>query len=169
MGVERLPSLDYWSRSEGGHVDSPPRTITDGLKKEDAQRIKVQLEHNSAKVHVKRYDDALGPLVRRSRRHYARKPPVPPRTITGLGLKEAKDLVDSAPKAIKEGVKKEDAQRIKSELERISKKAHVKRSGVLSPFVRRSHRYFAHEPHGVKEPKDLVEGQPKPVKGGKRH
>ena len=39
------------------------------------------------------------------------------RAITGLGLKEAKDLVDGAPKAIKEGVKKEDAEAIKKQLE----------------------------------------------------
>ena len=39
------------------------------------------------------------------------------RAITGLGLKEAKDLVDAAPKAIKEGVKKEDAEAIKKHLE----------------------------------------------------
>jgi len=39
------------------------------------------------------------------------------RAITGLGLKEAKDLVDSAPKAIKEGIKKEEAADIKAKLE----------------------------------------------------
>jgi len=39
------------------------------------------------------------------------------RTITGLGLKEAKDLVDTAPKAVKEGIKKEEAQEIKTKLE----------------------------------------------------
>lgn len=39
------------------------------------------------------------------------------RTITGLGLKEAKDLVDAAPKAVKEGIKKEDAEAIKKQLE----------------------------------------------------
>lgn len=39
------------------------------------------------------------------------------RVITGLGLKEAKDLVDAAPKAIKEGIKKEDAAEIKKTLE----------------------------------------------------
>lgn len=37
--------------------------------------------------------------------------------LTGLGLKEAKDLVDSAPKAIKEGVSKEEAESIKAKLE----------------------------------------------------
>jgi len=39
------------------------------------------------------------------------------REATGLGLKEAKDLVDGAPKAIKEGVSKDDAEKIKAELE----------------------------------------------------
>ena len=37
--------------------------------------------------------------------------------ITGLGLKEAKDLVDGAPKTVKEGVSKEEAEQIKSQLE----------------------------------------------------
>jgi large subunit ribosomal protein L7/L12 len=39
------------------------------------------------------------------------------RTITALGLKEAKDLVDGAPQMVKEGVKKEEAEKIKKELE----------------------------------------------------
>lgn len=39
------------------------------------------------------------------------------RALTALGLKEAKDLVESAPKAIKEGVKKEEAEEIKKKLE----------------------------------------------------
>ena len=39
------------------------------------------------------------------------------RAITGLGLKEAKDLVEAAPKAVKEGVNKEEAEKIKKELE----------------------------------------------------
>ena len=39
------------------------------------------------------------------------------RAITGLGLKEAKDFVESCPKAIKEGVSKEDAEKIKSDVE----------------------------------------------------
>ncbi len=38
------------------------------------------------------------------------------REITGLGLKEAKDLVEGAPKAVKEGVSKEDAEKIKADL-----------------------------------------------------
>lgn len=39
------------------------------------------------------------------------------RTITGLGLKEAKDLVEGAPKVLKEGVAKDEAEKIKAELE----------------------------------------------------
>lgn len=39
------------------------------------------------------------------------------RAITGLGLKEAKDLVDSAPKPVKEGIAKEEADKIKAQLE----------------------------------------------------
>ena len=45
--------------------------------------------------------------------------------ITGLGLKEAKDLVDGAPKAIKEGVSKEEAEQIKSQLEEAGAEVEV--------------------------------------------
>lgn len=48
------------------------------------------------------------------------------RTITGLGLKEAKDLVDNAPKAIKEGIKKEEAAEIKKTLEAAGATVEVK-------------------------------------------
>ena len=48
------------------------------------------------------------------------------RAITGLGLKEAKDLVDAAPKAIKEGVKKEDAEAIKKQLEAVGASVEIK-------------------------------------------
>ena len=48
------------------------------------------------------------------------------RAITGLGLKEAKDLVDGAPKAIKEGVKKEDAEAIKKQLEEAGATIEIK-------------------------------------------
>ncbi len=48
------------------------------------------------------------------------------REITGLGLKEAKDLVDSAPKAIKERVGKEDADAIKAKLEEAGAKVELK-------------------------------------------
>ena len=41
------------------------------------------------------------------------------RASTGLALKEAKDLVDSAPKAVKEGLSKEDAEKLKAELEAV--------------------------------------------------
>ena len=48
------------------------------------------------------------------------------REITGLGLKEAKDLVDNAPKAVKEGVKPEEAADIKAKLEEAGAKVEVK-------------------------------------------
>ena len=48
------------------------------------------------------------------------------REITGLGLKEAKELVDSAPKAIKEKVKKEEADEMKKKLEEAGAKVEVK-------------------------------------------
>ena len=46
--------------------------------------------------------------------------------ITGLGLKEAKELVDNAPKAIKEGVSKADAEDIKKKLEDAGAKVELK-------------------------------------------
>ena len=48
------------------------------------------------------------------------------RTITGLGLKEAKDLVESAPKPLKQGVKKEDAEAMKKSLEAAGAKVELK-------------------------------------------
>jgi large subunit ribosomal protein L7/L12 len=48
------------------------------------------------------------------------------RELTSLGLKEAKDVVDSAPKPIKEGVSKEEAQAAKAKLEEAGAKAEVK-------------------------------------------
>ena len=48
------------------------------------------------------------------------------RELTGLGLKEAKDLVDAAPKAVKEGVSKDEAEKIKAALEEQGAKVEVK-------------------------------------------
>jgi large subunit ribosomal protein L7/L12 len=48
------------------------------------------------------------------------------RAITGLGLKEAKDLVEAAPKPIKEAVSKEDAEKIKAQLEGAGAKVEIK-------------------------------------------
>ena len=48
------------------------------------------------------------------------------REITGLGLKEAKDLVESAPKPVKEGVSKEEAEKIKKKLEEAGAQVEVK-------------------------------------------
>ncbi|TAN07202.1 MAG: 50S ribosomal protein L7/L12 [Rhodanobacteraceae bacterium] len=48
------------------------------------------------------------------------------RAITGLGLKEAKDLVEGAPNTVKEGVSKEDAAKFKAELEKAGAKVELK-------------------------------------------
>ena len=48
------------------------------------------------------------------------------RAITALGLKEAKDLVEAAPKPIKEGVSKEEAEKIKAALEKVGAKVELK-------------------------------------------
>ena len=48
------------------------------------------------------------------------------REITGLGLKEAKDLVDNAPKMVKEGATKEEAEEIKKKLEEVGAKVTLK-------------------------------------------
>lgn len=48
------------------------------------------------------------------------------RELTGLGLKDAKDLVDSAPKPVKEGVSKADAEEVKAKLEGVGAKVEIK-------------------------------------------
>ena len=48
------------------------------------------------------------------------------REITGLGLKEAKDMVEGCPKAVKEGVSKEDAEKVKAELEAAGATVEIK-------------------------------------------
>ena len=48
------------------------------------------------------------------------------RAITGLGLKEAKDLVEGAPKTVKEGVNKDEAAKLKAQLEKVGAKVELK-------------------------------------------
>jgi large subunit ribosomal protein L7/L12 len=48
------------------------------------------------------------------------------RALTGLGLKEAKDLVEGAPKPVKEGVNKEEADKVKATLEKVGAKVELK-------------------------------------------
>ena len=48
------------------------------------------------------------------------------RALTGLGLKEAKDLVEGAPKAVKEGVNKDEAEKVKAQLEKAGAKVELK-------------------------------------------
>ncbi len=55
------------------------------------------------------------------------------RAITGLGLKEAKDLVEGAPKTVKEGVNKDDAKKIKDQLTAAGATVEVKKSSQEAP------------------------------------
>src|SRR5215467_10169179 len=74
------------------------------------------------------------------------------RALTGLGLKEAKDLVEGAPKNVKEGVNKEEADKIKATLEKVGAKVELKLS----------ERAMAREGHpraSVARPGDLAVGQ----------
>jgi large subunit ribosomal protein L7/L12 len=48
------------------------------------------------------------------------------RAVTGLGLKEAKDLVEGAPKSVKEGIGKDEAEKIKAQLEKAGAKVELK-------------------------------------------
>jgi large subunit ribosomal protein L7/L12 len=48
------------------------------------------------------------------------------RAVTGLGLKEAKDLVEGAPKSVKEGVSKDEAEKVKAQLEKAGAKVELK-------------------------------------------
>jgi len=48
------------------------------------------------------------------------------RAVTGLGLKEAKDLVEGPPKAVKEGIPKDEAEKIKATLEKVGAKVELK-------------------------------------------
>src|SRR6202166_3437303 len=54
------------------------------------------------------------------------------RAITGLGLKEAKDLVEGAPKPVKEGVNKDEAEKVKAQLEKAGAKVELKSAKLPS-------------------------------------
>jgi large subunit ribosomal protein L7/L12 len=57
------------------------------------------------------------------------------RAITGLGLKEAKTMVESAPATVKEGVSKADAEEVKKQLEEAGASAELKELASASPFI----------------------------------
>jgi ribosomal protein L7/L12 len=55
-----------------------------------------------------------------------KRPSSPSFWLTGLGLKEAKDLVEGAPKPVKEGVNKDEAEKVKAQLEKAGAKVELK-------------------------------------------
>ena len=60
------------------------------------------------------------------------------RALTGLGLKEAKDLVEAAPKPVKEGVSKDEAEKVKAQLEKAGAKGLVNRTLFGTPLEAQS-------------------------------
>ena len=60
------------------------------------------------------------------------------REITGLGLKEAKEVVDNAPKALKEGVSKEEAEEIKAKLEEVGAALKLSNPSIKSSLYKRA-------------------------------
>ena len=112
-------------------VDAAPKTVKEGVCEEEARRIKTMLEDAGATVATKPElppsDTAAAPPNNAPQTEFTvmlmkvgdKKVEVikAVREITGLGLKEAKDLVEGAPKPVKEGVSKEEAERLKAKLE----------------------------------------------------
>ena len=86
-------------------VDNCPKTLKEAISKEDAEKLVAELkEAGASKLNVIK-------VVR---------------AATGLGLKEAKDLVDNAPKTLKEAISKEDAEKLVAELKEAGAEAEIK-------------------------------------------
>ena len=95
------------------------------------------------------------------------------RAATSLGLKEAKDLVEGAPKEVKSGVPKKEAEEIKAKLEAAGAAAAEEKDDFTIMLVSAGDKKInvikevrAATSLGLKEAKDLVEGAPKEVKTG---
>ena len=86
-------------------VDNCPKTLKEAISKEDAEKLVAELKEAGAeKIKVIK-------VVREQ---------------TGLGLKEAKEVVDNAPKAVKEGVSKEDAEKIAAAFKEVGATCEIK-------------------------------------------
>ena len=108
----RLPSSSRRSRTSGAsrrlRLPSP------------AARRRLQPRRAAAEEQTEFTVDPHGSRREQDQRHQG------VREITGLGLKEAKDLVEGAPKALKEGVSKDEAEEIKKKLEEAGAKVELK-------------------------------------------
>jgi len=79
-----------------------------------ADKVPAEEEQTEFDVILKSYGGSKIPTIKEVR------------ALTGLGLREAKDLVESAPKAVKEGVTKEEAEEIKGKLEGVGAEVEIK-------------------------------------------
>ena len=136
-------------------VDSAPGAVKEGAAKEEAESIKAQLEEAGASVELKKKIEdewgitAAAPVAVAAAGGGGGAPAEAEektafdvvltgagqqkiqvikvvRAITGLGLKEAKDLVDSAPNAVKEGVARDEADSIKTQFEEAGASVEIK-------------------------------------------
>ena len=86
-------------------VDNCPKTLKEAISKEDAEKLVAELKEAGA--------SKLGVIK-------------VVRAATGLGLKDAKDLVDNCPKTLKEAISKEDAEKLVAELKEAGAEAEIK-------------------------------------------
>ena len=109
-------------------VDEAPKAIKEAVSKEEAEAIKAKLEAEGAVGGAAEAAEEKTEFDVELTDVGAEKVKVIKvvREATGLGLKEAKDLVDAAPKMIKEGASKEEADDIKAKLEAVGAKVTLK-------------------------------------------
>ena len=112
MTVLEVSELVKAMEEKFGVTAAAPMAMAAGPAAAAAPAAEEQTEFT---VILKSYDDAKKiPVIKEVR------------AITGLGLKEAKDLVEGAPKPVKEGVNKDEAAKIKATLEKVGAKVELK-------------------------------------------
>jgi ribosomal protein L7/L12 len=107
-------------------VEEAPTAVKAVARRDEAEKIKAALERTGAKVQLYNLTKFTVVLAAIGDRKVEVLKEV--RAITGLGLKEAKDFVEAAPKAVKEGAYEDEAEKIKAALERAGAKVHLKKS-----------------------------------------
>jgi ribosomal protein L7/L12 len=107
-------------------VEAAPTAVIARARKGEAELIKNTFEYIGAKVQLKKVSKFTVMLAASGPQKIEVIKEV--RALTGLGLKEAKDLVEAAPTAIKEGVYEDDAEKIRVALEKTGAKVHFVKS-----------------------------------------
>ncbi len=105
MGFKQLTQAQREAMVRGGSASSSTKESDQSAEKEEKTAFDVKLTEFDAKSKIKVIKEI--------------------RAITGLGLKEAKELVEGAPKVVKSGIKMEDAEEMKAKLESIGAKVEI--------------------------------------------